>query len=68
MSYTIVLCIPAKFYCSSVSVNGTSRSILFNGGSASILVTNATIVMQSITVAFLNSSTPTVFSSVTPMY
>jgi hypothetical protein len=65
--YNLVLCNTSKYYCSSITVNGTSRTIVFSGGSPTINA-SATLVMQQISICYLNSATPTVVSSVNGLW
>jgi uncharacterized coiled-coil protein SlyX len=68
-SYTITLVIPSKYYVNSCTVNGTSRTIYFNGGSANVSINaSATFVLQTLTFAYLNSSTPVVMSNVASIF
>lgn len=68
-SYSIVLMIPSKFYANSCTINGTSRTIYFTGGSANVTVNSSAVyVLQQISVMYLNSSTPIVTSSVISMF
>ena len=68
-SYTLTFIYNAKFYCSAISVNGTSRTMISGGGLTNISVnSSATYVMQQITIAFLNSSIPTVITNVLSLF
>lgn len=68
-SYSIVLMIPSKFYANSCTINGTSRTIYFTGGSANVTVNSSAVyVLQQISVMYLNSSIPIVTSSVISMF
>jgi hypothetical protein len=63
--YTVTLLSTAKYYVNSITVNGTSRTIYATGGTSNISINaSASYVMQQLSVSFLNSSTPVVFSSV----
>jgi hypothetical protein len=63
--YSISLLTTAKFYVNSITVNGTSRTIYAGGGASNISVNaSSTHVLQQLNIAFLNSSTPVVFSNV----
>jgi len=53
-----------KFYCNTVIVNGTQRTVEFNGGTSNISInTAADYVLQCISICFFDS-TVVVFSSV----
>jgi len=60
-----------KVYGNSLTVNGTSRTMIFNNGAANIpVLTSATHILQSITIIYTSSSTvPTVvITNVSPYF
>lgn len=61
--YTLTLMMAVKYYCNSITVNGTSRTMYFGGGTPTINA-SATYVLQQINIQYLNSATPVVTSSV----
>jgi hypothetical protein len=64
-TYSVTLITTAKYYVNSITVNGTSRTIYAGGGTSNISVNaSASYVMQQLSICFLNSSTPVVFSNV----
>jgi uncharacterized protein YuzE len=67
--YTITLMMAVKYYANSCTVNGTSRTMQFGGGSANVSVhASANYVLQQVNVMFLNSSTPIVSSNVLSLF
>jgi hypothetical protein len=68
-TYTVTLITTAKYYVNSITVNGTSRTIYANGGTANISINASSVYsMQQLNICFLNSSTPVVFSSVMSIF
>jgi hypothetical protein len=64
-TYTVTLLMSVKYYCNSITVNGTSRTIYAGNGTSNISINaSASYVMQQLSIVFLNSSTPIVFSNV----
>jgi len=58
-----------KFYGNTITVNGLATSPIINGGSSSISVSSATLIIQQITVLYIASTTPTyVISSVNSVF
>lgn len=58
-----------KFYGNAITINGTVVTPIYNGGSTSISVTNANLIIQQITIIYLASVTPfKVISSVNSVY
>jgi arginine deiminase len=67
--YPVTLITTAKFYVNSITVNGTSRTIVAGGGASNIAINgSATQVMQQLAISFLNSSTPIVISNVISLW
>jgi hypothetical protein len=60
--------IAAQKYINTVYVNGTSYTVYFNSGSANISISNATFVIQQLSIIYATASTtPTyIISSATP--
>ena len=59
--YRIELFITGKFYCNSITVNGTSLSMLSVGGMVNIasqVNVNATVLQQNFTIFFTGTTTP----------
>jgi hypothetical protein len=68
-SYTITLIYNTLFYCNVISVNGTLYTMRASGGLSNISISGSSLsVMQTITIAFLNSSTPIVLTNVSSLY
>ena len=68
-TYTISLMILAKFYCNSITVNGSSYTMIAGNGLTNISVNSgATYVIQQINVMFLNSSTPIVVTNIVSLF
>ena len=58
-----------KFYGNAITINGTAITPIYNGGSASISVISANLIIQQITIIYLASVTPfKVISSVNSIY
>jgi hypothetical protein len=56
-----------KFFCNTLQVNGISRTMLFPGGISTVNIGTANKVIQTISIIFTNSTTPTcVLSFVCP--
>ena len=57
-------------YGNTCTINGTSRSIVFAGGSANVSITSATLVQQTLAIVYAGSSTVpvVVMSSIVPFY
>ncbi len=53
-----------KSYINTITVNGVSRTILFNGGASSIVISSSSVVVQTITVVMVASAVSSVLSSV----
>jgi predicted nucleic acid-binding Zn-ribbon protein len=69
MSYTLTFIYTTKYYCNAISVNGSSYTMIASGGLSNISVnSSATNVMQTISICFLNSSTPTVITNVVSLF
>jgi hypothetical protein len=63
--FTLSLMMAVKYYCNSITVNGTSRTMYFGGGSGNVSINgSASYVLQQINIQFLNSSTPIITSNV----
>jgi len=72
-TYSITLLINSatnKTYCNAITVNGTSYTIIYSGGSANISVSSATLINQQIILVYTASTTvPTfILSSVSQIY
>ena len=68
---TLVIGATNKNYANSISINGTARTILYNGGSAGIpVLTSATQIVQTFSIIYgASSSVPVcVVSNVSTMY
>ena len=48
-----------KSYCSSLTVNGTSVTMQFNGGNSSVSISSASYTIQNFVLVYINSTTPT---------
>jgi len=57
-------------YGNTCTINGTSRTIVFAGGSANVSITSGTLVQQSLSIVYSGSSTVpvVVMSSIVPFY
>jgi hypothetical protein len=68
-SYTITFIYNTLFYCNAISVNGTSYAMRAAGGLSNISISGSSnFVMQTISIVFLNSSTPVVLTNVSSLY
>ena len=68
-TYTITFIYNTLFYCNAISVNGISYTMRAAGGLSNISISGSSnFVMQTITIAFLNSSTPIVLTNVSSLY
>ncbi len=68
-SYSITFIYNTKFYCSAISVNGSSYTMKAGAGLANISInSSATHVFQQINILFLNSSTPTITTNVISLF
>jgi len=56
-----------KFYGNAITINGSAVIPIYNGGSSSISVSSATLIIQQITILYL-TATPKVISSVNSIY
>ena len=64
-TYNVTLVHSSKFFCSSVTINGVSRTLLAAGGQANITIDpSASWVVVMLSICFLNSATPVVFQHV----
>jgi hypothetical protein len=67
--YTVTLITTAKYYVNSITVNGTSRTLVAGAGLANVSINaSATHVMQQLNICFLNSSTPVVTTNVISLW
>jgi hypothetical protein len=67
--YTLTIMMAVKYYCSSCTINGTSRTIQMAGGLSNASISaSANYVIQTISIMFLNSSTPIVVSNVASLF
>jgi hypothetical protein len=67
--YSLTLMMAVKYYCNSITVNGTSRTLYFGGGSSNASINaSASYVLQQINIQYLNSSTPVVTSNVLSLW
>jgi hypothetical protein len=67
--FSLTLMMAVKYYCNSITVNGTSRTMYFGGGSGNVSINgSASYVLQQINIQFLNSSTPIVTSNVISLW
>jgi len=58
-----------KFYGNTITVNASATTPIINGGSSSISVSSATLIIQQITIIYLASQTPAyVISSVNSVF
>jgi uncharacterized protein YuzE len=68
-TYTVTLITTAKYYVNSITINGTSRTLVAGGGLANVSINaSATHVMQQLNICFLNSSTPVVTTNVISLW
>ncbi len=68
---TLIISATNKNYSNSITINGTARTILYNGGSAGIpVLTSATQIVQTFSVIYGASSTVPVcvLSNISAMY
>jgi hypothetical protein len=67
--YTITLMMAVKYYCNSITVNSTSRTLYFSGGASNVSIhASAAYVIQQINICYLNSATPVVTSCVQSLW
>jgi len=71
-AYSITLLINAssKFYANALTINGTSTTFVYNGGSSNVSVTNATYIIQQFNLVYTSSTTAPAFviSSISQAY
>jgi len=69
-TYTFTIIANAKFYGNAITVNGTSYTAIAIGGLSNISINaSATYVMQTITIMFISSTTPTkIITSVSSLF
>lgn len=53
-----------KTYINAITINGVSKTLLYNGGSANISISSSSLVVQTITIVMIGSTVSSVISSV----
>jgi hypothetical protein len=68
-TYTLTFIYNTKFWANNISVNGTSYTMRASGGLANVSINaSATHVLQTISICFLNSATPTIVTNIASLW